>query len=809
MMQRSEAVTMLSERKTVMYDTAALEAYMLEQPGLVDTAVSDAVWGTPVGAVVGITSAGAELPSVVIGQKILITNHATAANNGTYIIRAITTVLADWTAEMVDSGLTPSAQAAEALNVGTDPLGIDHKGSNGQPIYSRAMIDWKDDNFLISNAAFPIFTIDADAGKYLIGQDGSGNSSGWNWKDEATEFGIRTRKMPRNMGWSEIDSAAAVTRQYAGIRTLGAFEDAARDLAYIQFGSDTTLDDTANFEFAGPVDEAVLVFDATVTREDGATGYAIATNDTISRNDGGDYVVDGYKVGSTVIIANAEDPANDGSHIITAVVGGVDGDLVIGAAGLTNNAADTTMTMDLDNRFLVTLRLRPRDDDALGKTFAQARLADAGDTNLSNRVFKFPLATGPDLKITATDATITGSSPWNGMSITFHATPQARAGLVGGSFNFGIIIDGNNGTSQQVYEFVQWSLRQLTDIDADADTAIGRTIDGLMRFVGDSLEVGSTDGGLTFPTNPDGGGSGVFIDSLNAVSVNDVLFYDNLGTARTFPETIAVTLDFNQILIDDIVAESDLFYDRTIRTNVTDLVVNSGGTITSGGGNLPVLDVGDGAYIRLEGIVDFPEMNGVFQVTTETSTSSWDVVRYDGTAMVTTGSAAVNVDEHPFDTPDSIIVDTNNLLDAITISFTTPDTIGDTGSGLAIFAIGDRVRIEGAGAGTNAGKIVTVLTVVAGTITTEEQIIDTQAAGSQVILTQIASVDADADFVFSYDFDGNVQGGRAVSTPTFVKAKAIGQDDAQYTESTVQTISSGTPLTVPLVSQQERNFANP
>jgi hypothetical protein len=191
-----------------------------------------------------------------------------------------------------------------------------------------------------------------------------------------------------------------------------------------------------------------------------------------------------------------------------------------------------------DNAFRIGVRVR--DADPEGKTFGESNLAGAGKDVLGNFVFSFPLANATDLKITATDATITGSSPWNGMSITFHSTPQARAGLVGGSFNFGIIVDGNNGTGEQVFEFIQWSLRQLTDIDADADTAIGRTIGLLARFNGDEFQVGSGDGGLTFPVNPDGGGSGVYVDSLNAVSANDVRFYDNLGIARFNPETIAV-----------------------------------------------------------------------------------------------------------------------------------------------------------------------------------------------------------------------------------------------------------------------------
>ena len=121
----------------------------------------------------------------------------------------------------------------------------------------------------------------------------------------------------------------------------------------------------------------------------------------------------------------------------------------------------------------------------------------------------------------------------------------------------------------------------------------------------------------------------------------------------------------------------------------------------------------------------------------------------------------------------------------------------------------DRLRIEGAGAGTNAGKLVKVATAAVGTITIDqsqfEPTLDTQAAGGQVILTQVASVEATADFAFNFGFDDNVQGGRSISTETFVQAKAIGRETAQYSESAVLSIVSGTPLVVPLQAQQELN----
>lgn len=801
----SDAINVDTERKSVFYDTAALEYYVLEQPGLVSTNVTDAVWGTPSGATVQVTSAGANLPTVRIGQKVLATNHATAANNGYYVVRGITTINADWTLEMVSDGLTPASAAAEDMDFQTDPL-VDDTGLFGQPAYSRGMIDWLDDNFLRNNAPFPMLNIDSDAGKYLIGQNAAGTNTGWNFADN-TEFGIRSRKLMRNMGWEEIDSNGLTTAIWAALRSNATVEDNDRDLAYYQLGTDTTVDDTVDLEFAGPVDEPIKVYDATVTR---AADYAFAAaGNTITRATG-DWIADGYKVGSRIITANAEDAGNNGTRVIitltttVATVEETDGT----TTSFTLNADDVTATHDLDNRFAFSMKLRPRDDDAFGKTFAQVGLADALATQLSNRAFVFGLGTVEDANITNTDAVVSAY----GVTITFHASGQARGAstLVGGARNFGIVVEGNNKTASEIYEAIQYLLRQLTDIDADGDTHIGRAIDGLCRFNGSVLEFGSVDGGLSFPTNPDGGGSGVYCDNVAAADANNVKFFDNLGVLRSNKETIAVTIDANQILIDDTIAEMDLYYDRTIRTSVSDLIVNSVGTITSAGANLPVLDVGNGAYIRIENFTGADlAANGVYQVVTETSQSSWTVVRYDNAAMITTSQTDIEVDEHPYDTPDMLIVNTTNLITDTTISFTTPDTIGDTGSGFAIFSVGDSIRIEGAGAGTNAGKVCKIATVNATTITIEQSqydpVLDTQAAGGSVTITQIASVDADADFAFNFGFDDVTQGGRVVSTETFVKAKALGRTTAQYTDSAVLSIVSGTPLTVPLQAQQERN----
>jgi len=197
----------------------------------------------------------------------------------------------------------------------------------------------------------------------------------------------------------------------------------------------------------------------------------------------------------------------------------------------------------------------------------------------------------------------------------------------------------------------------------------------------------------------------------------------------------------------------------------------------------------------------------VYQITViTTSAEDWTVVRYDGAAIVTVAATAVDCDQNCVDTPDAILVHTNvvNTESGSTVTFTAPDTVDDSGSGFGGFASGDIIQIEGS---TSNDGIYEVDTAAAGSLTLIEQTIGTEGSSTASVISKSVSGLADADEVFSYDFDGNVQGGRTVSSTTYVKAKAIGSTGAQYVESTVQTIASGTPLTIPLGAATERNYA--
>lgn len=96
---------------------------------------------------------------------------------------------------------------------------------------------------------FPMYAIDAEAGKYQFGTDGD-KFSDWKPSNDAT------RNMLRDGGWEEYTAAGgAPARVYVGIVTLGVV--GANHQLYYQRAANGV---PRNFVFTGPVNEGVQVF---------------------------------------------------------------------------------------------------------------------------------------------------------------------------------------------------------------------------------------------------------------------------------------------------------------------------------------------------------------------------------------------------------------------------------------------------------------------------------------------------------------------------------------------------------------------
>ncbi len=193
------------------------------------------------------------------------------------------------------------------------------------------------------------------------------------------------------------------------------------------------------------------------------------------------------------------------------------------------------------------------------KQYAQSELGDIGVTTLTYQAYRFPLANSDDLKITNNDSTVSSNAPYTDMSITYYASPESRT-IGAGDYDFDVIIDAdvaNDGalpTAEEIYEFVQWSLRQTTDVDAGSGDVKGNTASGLLKFVGDTLVTSQ----------------GVYIDDFSSTDINRIEFYDNTNTKRTFPFMAAGTINFNANLVDDSGAVYRMFFTDANGSNFGD-----------------------------------------------------------------------------------------------------------------------------------------------------------------------------------------------------------------------------------------------
>jgi len=210
-----------------------------------------------------------------------------------------------------------------------------------------------------------------------------------------------------------------------------------------------------------------------------------------------------------------------------------------------------------------------------GNTYGSATSTSIGLTSLNYIANRFPLSEETDLKITASDLDIQNNTPYTGMSIRLYPSTQNRT-IGGVSYNFGVIIDGNSGTSEQIYEFVQHQLRQTTDIDVDAgQDNIGNLQDEMLEFIGDTLKT-------KLINNGDGGGGGVFIDDYQDADVNRLVFVDSTGTERTFPFVASGSLIFNANASNDSDFVYRMFFTSGFGTGSAILVDDNDGADISG-----------------------------------------------------------------------------------------------------------------------------------------------------------------------------------------------------------------------------------
>ena len=177
--------------------------------------------------------------------------------------------------------------------------------------------------------------------------------------------------------------------------------------------------------------------------------------------------------------------------------------------------------------------------------------------------YALPLSNAADsVKITNNDTTVSGSAPYTEITVKYYDAPQGRD-IGGTTYYFDVIIDagaGKNNTLEQIYERIQYLLRQAYDINDHTTLAVrGNTAGVMLEFVGDTLYTQTAE----WVWNGGAQSGGVFIDNIKDADVNRIYFKDNTGTNRSYPYIAAGELQFNDNLQGDSDARYWMYFDST------------------------------------------------------------------------------------------------------------------------------------------------------------------------------------------------------------------------------------------------------
>lgn len=385
-------------------------------------------------------------------------------------------------------------------------------------VYSKLKEVWRTDSTLVK-FPFPMGPITDEQFEMI---------NGWNWdKTNTSGTGSATTvELLRTGGWSVVNTSNQVTEKWAGIVTLGSFA-ASTDQAYYQQVSGGAA---TNFKLTNNVNQAVQIYSD--PNGDGSTA------------DG--YDRQGYfKVFLREYAKTYAQSANT----------------EIGAATMTYQAYRFPLSNGTD------LKVTNIDGDV--STLAPytevniTYLRDAG-SNIYNVLGNYNASSYA--YVVGNVVKDTGNNRWYKciLGYTSNATqPSANATnwaayegerQIGSLYYpFTVIIDADtdvgasasgDAVRAQVYEKIQYSLRQNADIDASGGSVTGKTADLLLKFVGDTL--------VTSP--------GVYIDSFNSNDTNDIEFYDSTNVKATFPYVASITINFGDNLKNDTSAKYWLFF---------------------------------------------------------------------------------------------------------------------------------------------------------------------------------------------------------------------------------------------------------
>lgn len=479
-------------------------------------------------------------------------------------------------------------------------------GASLKAVYSALKDAWRDDTLLIK-FPFPMGPITDEQFEMI---------NGWNWDKAETSGTVSatTVELIRDGGWSVKDTANVVQEEWSSIISLGVL-GSTDQVYYQQIQDETSTVNTTNFKQFGAVNQAVQMFDNGVFNYKDQTGttnifklFVREWQSTYGTSKFADIGVDsvtfqayrfpltssadlkiphleGFVTGGVTVSASSDGTVHT---YTTASAHGLSIGEKLTITGFTtqtdfNETDKAILSVPSDTTFTMTPTVVTANatTDTGGSAVRPSYdlttityLRDVNDELVLNDNIKGAWAFSGAGDYAIGDV-VSDSGEWyiNKTGTNTATAPSSDAvnydvfagsrEIAGVNYPFTIIIDGDTNVAGEgsggvnstidIYEKVQYLLRQNSEIDSNANgVVIGKTADSLLRFIGDTLV--TTDG--------------VYIDSFAEADTNSIEFNDGQGNPRLFNFLATLTLNFGDTLQDDANAKFFVFFENDLAATV-------------------------------------------------------------------------------------------------------------------------------------------------------------------------------------------------------------------------------------------------
>lgn len=758
---------------------------------------SQSATGTTSSGTSTFTDSGASfiVDGVAVGDVIAIVTGATAGHYVVASVDSATQLTVEETFSATESNLIYQVQEPTG--------GSTADGVTLQAIYSYSKEEWRADSATFGGDdlvrhEFPFEAITSE--QFEIG--GGAAHADWTW------FNFFTRKRIRTGGWAERNTANTVLSEYAGIITLGNL-DLDTQVYYQNVDGAAPI----NFEFLGPVNEAIQVF------EDGGAdnrGFLKLFARKKARTYAGSEIADiGVTTIQTIVnrfpLAAAVDPAitaTDAEILGTSPYRNQGAALTTGIGGVTTaggtNFVSATSTFQTDGV-------------APGDTLQLTSGTQIGYYTIDSVTSETELEIRPDFEFTTWGAT-EASLAFSVTSTVIIATRTDDATLANVDGVSGTLTSGTGGFTGAVEAGDIVILTEASDlagiydvISVDSDTQL--TLDTTDRpFAGETnvdyrvVEPGmylqykrdlitlTATGDLTFADgNPDtiqrasgswatdGVTAGTVIEITGSNSNNGSYTVASIITSSTADDTVVL------VPTDTLVAEGPV---TATATAYDGFKRDIGGTIYTfnwkvSGNNASLADIYQFVQHQLRQTTDIDTGNSTFRGDVTDLLMSFSTPTATLLNLFIDDLASTDINNATFQDA----TDTNRnfpFLASVQLIFNV-NLQGDASARYWLFFSNDD-------AGNDAGA----------DFSTDSAILVQDSEGVPVN----GDVTGQSSISFTYDYDGNTQrGAGSQGSDAPVTLVAIGLDTAQYVITTAN-ITRSTANTISAVAALERNYSN-